>query len=1378
MSINRSFTGIISEGGLLPSDFLLALSDPQSGIKGLDPVTYGLSPGERIGEQVNRSWNRLKGCWANFQSSVANKLPGEFTTTETRALWLLPLFHELDFGRLAASRPIEIDGKSYPVSHGWGSVPIHLVGTHLDLDRRTPGAIGAAKASPHSLVQQVLNASKEHVWGIISNGYTLRLLRDNVALTRISYVEWDLQTIFDADIYPEFFLLWLVCHQSRFEAPEDGRSDQCWLEKWKKQAEEKGLRALENLRPGVERAIEAIGAGLVSHKANNSLRTKLSSGELSTQDFYHQILRVIYRMLFLFVAEDRGLLHPPLPREEAGKNATSEALRARRRYKWFYSIGRLRSLTIHRAGTPHPDLWQVFQLITKKLGSDEGCPEIALPALGSFLWSQESTPDLNDCLLSNRYLLEAAHALAFVRDGNVRRAIDYKNLGSEELGSVYEGLLELHPLVNANAGSFELKISAGHERKTSGSYYTPDSLVQCLLDSAIEPVITEAINGKEGPAAADSLLKLKICDPAVGSGHFLIAAAHRIARRVASARTGEEEPSPEATREAIRDVIAHCLYGVDINPMAAELCRVSLWLEALEPGKPLSFLDHHIRVGNSLHGVTPELIAAGLPDQAFNPIEGDDKKLCSALKKQNKRELAGQRGMLHLMGAESKAGYSSIKSRTRGIDQAPDNTIQEVRRKAEEFHRLVVSPEYRHAQQIADAWCAAFVWRKQADAPFEAITTDAIRRLENDPNALDSNQQSEVERISLQYQFFHWHLAFPEVFNKGGFDCVLGNPPWEHTELKEKEWFAERRPEIANARTGADRKRMIEALKEDDSALYTAFSDDLRLHDGMSHFLGNSGRYLLCGRGRINLYAVFAENMRNLLNDSGRVGCVLPTGIATDDTTKFFFQEVVDKKSLVSLYDFENKGIFFPGVHSSYKFCLFTSGHGLRPTSDTVEFVFFAHTIEDLHDPERRFTLSAEDILLLNPNTRTCPIFRSRRDAELAKTIYRRVPVLVREPYNGSEEQNPWAFSIRRIFNMGIPEVVDLCVENPTPEEQGLLFPMLEAKLIHQFDHRFASYKGDEAINFIDSEKIDADTRLQPRFWLPISEVNDKLAPLWNRRWLFVWRDICRNTDERTVIATVLPLSGTDFTLRVGFPAYEPVVTRSALLANWNAIIFDYCNRQVMGGTHLSDYITKQLPTLPPSSYEEPPPFDEPVRSVRDWLLPRVLELAYTAWDLEPFAQDCGWFSPPFKWDEVRRFQLRCELDAALFHLYLPTTADGQWKPARVANGAMRDETPEELAKLRRLFPTPRDAVRHIIDTFPIIRRKDEEKYGDFRTKRVILEIYDAMQESIRTGISYQTILAPPPGPLKIDLPEWKPGHPKPVNWPSHIHPPKGCEHA
>ncbi len=708
--------------------------------------------------------------------------------------------------------------------------------------------------------------------------------------------------------------------------------------------------------------------------------------------------------------------------------------------------------------------------------------------------------------------------------------------------------------------------------------------------------------------------------------------------------------------------------------------------------------------------------------------------------------------MLHLMVAEPNAEYNSIEARTRGIDEAPDDTIGAIQRKAEQFHRLVVSSEYRHRQQIADAWCAAFVWEKQANTPFEPITTDTIRRLEADAAALTPPQRTEVDRLSDKYQFFHWHLAFPEVFAAGGFDCVLGNPPWEHTELKEKEWFAERRLDIANARTGAERKRMIETLKQEDPPLYAAFADSLREHDGASHFLGNSGRYPFCGRGRINVYTVFAEGMRTLLNDRGRVGCVLPTGIATDDTTKFFFQDVADKKSLVSLFDFENRRGLFPAVDSRMKFCLFTSGRGLHPTTETAEFVFFAHGVEDLRDTERRFTLSAEDIALLNPNTRTCPIFRSRRDAELTKAIYRRVPVLIREAQGDRPEENPWGLSIRRVFNMGIPEVVDLCLEDPSVDEQADLYPMYEAKLVHQYDHRFASYSGDDAIDLTAMTKLDPAKSARSRFWIQRSEVCQKLAPLWDRRWLLVWRDICRNTDERTVIAAVLPFAGTDFTLRCGLPSHEEVCTRAQLIANWNAFAFDYCTRQLMGGTHLSDFITRQLAVFPPATSTQSCRWTDDSVTLRDWLLARVLELSYTAWDLRPFAQDCGWSGPPFRWNEERRFLLRCELDAAFFHLYLPAEENGDWRRAE-------GETAEDLARLKTSFATPRDAVAYIMDTFPIVRRKDEKKYDhDYRTKRVILEIYDAMQESIRTGQPYQTRLDPPPADAACCHPKLKLG--------------------
>jgi hypothetical protein len=1376
MPSSHVFTGITSEGGILPTDFLAELTSPKSDIEGLDPTTYRLAPGERIGDQVNRSWNRLKGCWVNFLRSISAKQPGEPTTTETRERWLFPLFQELDFGRLTAARPIEVDGKSYPVSHGWGSVPIHLVGTHVDLDRRTPGAVGATKASPHSLVQQVLNASDNHLWGIISNGFTLRLVRDNVALTRIAYLEWDLQAIFDGDLYPEFFLLWLVCHQTRFEPSPDGRPDQCWIEKWKKQAEEKGLRALENLRPGVEKAIASIGSGLVSHKANQTLRSKLSSGQLSTQDFYRQILRIIYRMLFLFVAEDRGLLHPSLPGDDQGKEAMESALKARQRYRDFYSIGRLRDLTLHRAGTPHPDLWQVFQLVSRFLGFDSGSPELALPALGSFLWSPQAAPDLEDCLISNRHFLEAVHALAFIRDGNVRRAIDYKNLGAEELGSVYESLLELHPIVNADAGAFELKTAAGHERKTTGSYYTDDSLVQSLLGTALEPVIAETVKGKEGAAAAEALLKLKICDLAVGSGHFLIGAAHRLARRVAAARTGEEEPSPEAIRSALREVIGRCLYGVDINPMAAELCRVSLWLEALEPGKPLSFLDHHIRVGNSLLGATPELIAGGLPDEAFNPIEGDDRKFCSALKKKNKEERAGQRSMLYLMVAESQTEYNSIESRTREIDESPDSTIDEIHRKAEQFHRLVVSPEYQHARQIADAWCAAFVWRKQKGTPFEPITTDTIRRLEEDPNALSPGQKEEVERLAAQYWFFHWHLAFPEVFVWGGFDCVLGNPPWEMVELSEKEFFAHRALAIANASSARQRQALILKLEHDDPSLWVQFREARRLVGGSRHFIQASGRYARSSVGRINLYPLFTELAAHQLSPKGRAGIIVPSAISMDAYNAALFGWLLQNSRVVSLFDFENAGELFPSVHRSYRFCLLTLA-GADGNSQEIGFCYFAHSVEELREPRRRVILSQNDILDFSPNTLAPPILQRAEDKEIATRCYRRIGIF-HDQRDG--RTSAWRPAIQRMLSLSddgdffrrreeLPETI--------PDDFERLY---SGKTIHAFNHRFATFDAQDWRPATTSELSDPSFLPVTEYYARRDEVVSRLAGKWPSSWLIGYRDIARATDERTSIAAIIPRVGCDTHCRNIYLGVMDSGLAACLVSNMNAFAFDYFARQKIIGTGMGAGVLEQLPVIPPSMYTVPCPWsgDSPWL-LGAWLFRRALELTYSAWDLEPFAQDCGCSGPPFRWDEERRFLLRCELDAAFFHLYLPATADGQWKPSRIADGAMRDETPEELSELKRHFPAPRDAVAYIMDTFPIVRRKDEEKHGEYRTKRVILEIYDEMAQAIRTGNPYQTRLTPPPGPPAdehgnfLPLPEWNPGQPKPPNWPRHIHPPR-----
>ncbi len=823
-SRDQLFESLTTEGALLPSDFLQRLAQRDHEVPGLTPDAYHLGSGERLNEAISRSWNRLLAIWRNFSAAVLALPTSDLGTTLTREKWLLPLFQELGYGRLPLSKPFEFEGRRYAVSHIWQSTPIHLVSFRADLDTRSENIVGARTTTPHSMVQEFLNRSEAHLWGIVSNGYRLRLLRDNASLTRQAFVEFDLQSMMQGEVYADFALLWLLAHQSRVEGE---RPELCWLEKWTQEARQRGARALDQLRDGVQEAITALGSGFLAHPANTALRDNLNNGTLSKQDYFWQLLRIVYRFLFLFVAEDRELLFTD---QVPGK--------AREHYLRHYSLTRLRRMALRLGGTQHADLWQVVRLVFRALGSDTGCAALGLPALGSFLWSDKATPDLNDNQLANRELLQAIRALAFAEQNKVRRPIDYKNIGTEELGSVYESLLEQHPDVHVTTAKFTLGTHAGHERKTTGSYYTPPSLVQCLLDSALEPVLAEAC---KRPDPGQAILNLKVCDPACGSGHFLIAAAHRIARRLAAVRTGEDEPAPAARRHALRDVIGRCIYAVDINPMAVELCKFALWLEAVEPGKPLSFLDHHVQCGNSLIGATPALIRKGIPDEAFDPIAEDEKEACRKLKKRNQGERDGLGGLFTLHDAGNQQALVQAAS---AVNNLPEESLVDVHRKEQAFRQAHGSYDFMKAIDVANLWCAAFIIRKTippgTTQPFGITTRHLIDFAQG--GRVPEGVLPESKRLAEQYQMFHWHLAFPDVFNvptgdepenslcgfNGGFDVIIGNPPWERVKLQEKEWFAERRPEVANAPNSAARKRLIEDLRTDAPQLFQQFMEDVR----------------------------------------------------------------------------------------------------------------------------------------------------------------------------------------------------------------------------------------------------------------------------------------------------------------------------------------------------------------------------------------------------------------------------------------------------------------------------------------------------------------------------------------------------------------------
>jgi len=1300
-----SFNSIKSEGGLLPPDLLSKIVAGDRSIPGLSAENYHLEKDERVNEAISRSFVALLSRWRAFKSEMQNLPKSDLGTGFTREKWLLPLFQELGYGRLINQKADEIDGKTYPISHLWNHTPIHLVGFRIDIDKKASGVAGASRLSPHGLLQEYLNRCPDKLWGIVSNGFKLRILRDSVSLTRQSYLEFDLESIFEGEAFSDFSVLWLVAHQSRVESE---KPEECQLEKWTQLAKEQGTRALDTLRQGVESAIKDFGEGFLTHPKNIELRAALSSGKLSAIDYYRELLRLIYRLIFLFAAEDRDLLH-----------TTATPIKTKELYQKYYSTRRLRNLSSKLYGSRHTDLYIGLKLIFDKLGG-EGSPELGLTPLGSFLWSKEATTNIANCCIENSYLLSAIRSLSTIEENRTRRSVDYRNLGAEELGSIYEALLELHPVINSGKNSFELSTAQGNERKTTGSYYTPTSLINCLLDSALNPVIDEA--QKKDPTEK-GILHLKICDPACGSGHFLIAAAHRLAKRLASIRSGDDEPSPGDVTHALRDVIGHCIYGVDINPMAVELCKVGLWLEALEPGKPLSFLDHRILCGNSLLGTTPALLAKGIPNEAFEAIEGDDKKVCSALKKRNKeeRETSSRKQVTMFDSFEAWDKLGNIAAWVNTLDNIDDSSIEGIRKKQRIYEEQVRDKNYLFSRFWADAFCAAFVWEKK-DIRAEALTEEVFRRIEKNPNTVSPFIQKEVARLAAEHKFFHWHLAFPDVFRipkkgekaeneaqgwSGGFNCVLGNPPWERIKIQEKEWFAERSPEIANAPNAAARSRLIKLLEEGDSELYLAFLADSRRAEGESHFIRQSERYPLCGRGDVNTYTIFAETNRQIISKSGRVGCIVPSGIATDDTTKFFFQDLVEKDHLRSLFDFENRAAIFEGVHRSFKFSLLTLSGAPTRVDAGAEFIFFAQSVSELSDTNRRFTLAAEDIALVNPNTKTCPIFRTRRDADITKAIYKRVPVLIRE---GEKEENPWGIKFSTMFHMSSDsqlfraredlEKVGCNLKGSVYEKKGeeRFLPLYEAKMVALWNHRAADVIRSESAQIRqaqpsyleESELFNIDRVVVPLYWVSESEVLQRIPSGYTAQWLLGFGNVTSSTNERTLVPTAIPLVAVGHSFQLIFTAYSREFP--FFLANLCSFACDYVVRQKLGGVNLSFFVLKQIPVLPPPTATELCPWDHS-ETILNWVTRKVIELVYNAVDMAGFASFFSETDSPRSWVEDNREKHMASLNACFFHLY------------RIA----------------------RDELDYIMETFPIVKRKDEAKYGDYRTKLMILREYDKM---------------------------------------------------
>ncbi|MBM0226674.1 MULTISPECIES: Eco57I restriction-modification methylase domain-containing protein [Micromonospora] len=1295
---NQVFSTVHTIGGLLPAEMLVRISQGKD-VTGSRPADYRVVGSRSVRDDAERHWAFLKSIWEELREKLPGTPEAETPADPTGIAitqWLEPLFAELGFGSLTAIGASGIaagdGGKTFPISHRWNHVPIHLVVWNASLDKRPAGG---GSVSPQSLLQEFLNRSEAHLWGVLTNGRQVRLLRDSSALATASYVEFDLEAIFDGELFSEFVLLYRLLHVSRFEVV-DGAAATCWLEMWRTEAIQTGIRALKHIRSGVQEAVAALASGFLKHPANGRLREGLDADALQ-----HALLRFVYRLLFVFVAEDRGILHTP--------SADAEA---RERYHRYFSTARLRRVARHHRGGPHTDLYQALSLVLDGLARDEGRPELGLPALGGIFEESDTDRLLAGLSLSNEALLSAVRQLSQVKDktSNRYRTIDYRNLGAEELGSIYEFLLELRLTPSADMRSARMVEVAGNARKTTGSFYTHSAIIECLLDSALDPVLDDAVRrgliratasdgASQTACVVDELLKVSVCDPACGSGHFLVAAARRIAKRIAAVREGSPEPTPNAVRSAMWEVVTHCIYGVDLNPMAVELAKVSLWLEALKPGKPLGFLDAHIKQGNALVGATPALLAQGIPTDAFAHVEGDEVGVVSGLRAINKREREGH-VTLFLSDNEQEISVSNaaFADEMHSITTRKTNTLSDVREQSVEFQKWLNSPAYLHAVHVADAWCSSFFWKKTADAP-RPVTQEVFRALaERDGAGASAATRHEIVKLARRYSFFHWHLEFPEIFQvadnvdrdatgetgwTGGFSCVLGNPPWDSLSPDEKEFFSTYNTDVRAMKRDARETAIADLLES--PVIRERWDASRRDLYALVHFLKRSGRYRLfaqgnLGKGDFNVYRMFVESALTLTANGGAATQVTPSNIYNGANAQAIRAELFDHWDLRLMLGFINTGEeWFDGADGTMRFGAYSARRAGRTSTFSVGFQIKNPTdlATALKSPPR---LSVEVVRSQSPDALAIGDTVGGTDSEVTDHLYRQWPA-----FSTISHDFP-----HRVYQREIDMGNDR--DRYTDEEPGL--SLFEGRMVGQYDHRAKAYvsgRGRSAV-WDELEFGSPKKAIVPQWVVPQRNIPNKTKGRISQ-YRIGFCGVTAPRNERSLVAALIPpqvICGHSVpTIYFGenFEWAYPLWLGAA-----NSMCLDFLARKKVT-LNMQLGVLDSLP-FPRLRLGDP---------LLDRLAPLVLRLTCTSPEMTPFWNRMG----EFGWTS-----------------FVP---EEQVPSEALVDDASRAEAQAEIDAVvaKHLFNLDRRQLEYILTTFPTLERKERRKYGDYRTRALVLRAFD-----------------------------------------------------
>ena len=1044
------------------------------------------------------------------------------------------------------------------------------------------------------------------------------------------------------------------------------------------------------------------------------------------EDISRAALFFLYRLLVIAYAEDGGLL--PVDSDSYGPISLRRAVRDD-------VAARIASGAAFSANLA--DLWERIDRLRAIV--DQGDDALGIPLYNGGLFRRYDGV-LNHVQLSDAELAPIINALSHAHG----KYIGYRSLSVQQLGGIYERLLERIPVREGLDGPIDVTIQP-FARKDSGSYYTPQELVDLIVEQTLRPLVDERIAAFEADPAperdpAAAVLDLRVLDPAMGSGHFLVAALDWLAEEVSALLEREWECAPghvspiraelDAAHARLADdgaivgdraiiqrmVLKRCIYGVDKNGLAVELAQVALWLHTFVPPLPLADLSHRIICGDSLLGAS----AAGVKEYV-DQWAGERTRRFFA------RELAS----IERQGAGTEVLHQTLDLRRFDMPDYVETDIQDISQTA--MGRI--QRPFRFTSGMR--WRRAGL-RRNAEAELHESVIDAWGGLsdkgrkillegENNPRHTQSLPEyrilrDDADELCDREDILHWELAFPYLWQdwtgerRGGFDAVISNPPWDRIKLQEVEWWAARDDDLAKAPTAAQRRRIIDQRRQADDPLIAQFDEAVGRAQTMSLVVRENGDYPLMGKGDVNLYSLFVERGLQLLNPGGIMGMLTPSGIYSDLTAADFFKSISTTGRLSGVYDFENRrsanpeastAKWFPDVHPQFKFCALIVG-GEERTFEQANCGFYLNSQADLDDAERVFPMTPADFLRINPNTGTMPTLRSPRDAEIVRGIYERHPVLVNR--SGDEEHRIWPVSQMRMFDMTndsgwfktAEDLAGLSAYRVVGNHYKLggqeWLPLYQGRMIHQFDHRAGSVEVHPenthnpyvTRSATDEERQSPDFLPDTQYWVDAEEVKRRTDGGF--LWALGFRDIARATDERTMIASIVPFAAYGNPLPILLPVPGFTASDAApLVANLNSLCLDFVAKRKVQGTHANWYIVEQLPVIAPSAYDRAFGDATAGELVRD----HVLRLCCTASDLEPFARELGHAGPPFRWDAAERRQLRARLDALYFHLYGLSEADAE----------------------------------HVLDQFPVLEKNDRAEHGRYLTKELVLGHYRALAQ-------------------------------------------------